>query len=119
MLWNLTGGVDGGVHATDVTNASRTMFMDLETLSARRHPRRVRRAALDDAGDPELLGGLRQVESSSLLREVPVAGILGDQQAATFGQAAFDAGESKNTYGTGNFLIFNTGRRSCTPRTGC
>ena len=111
VLWNLTGGVDGGVHATDVTNASRTMFMDLETLElARRHPRRVRRAPLDAARDPESRPrSTATVEPSSLLREVPVAGILGDQQAATFGQAAFDAGESKNTYGTGNFLIFNTG----------
>jgi len=110
VLWNLTGGVDGGVHATDVTNASRTMFMDLETLQ----------------WDDEILGifGVPKsmlpeiksssevygtVHTSSLLREVPVAGILGDQQAATFGQAAFDTGEAKNTYGTGNFLIFNTG----------
>jgi len=110
VLWNLTGGVDGGVHATDVTNASRTMFMDLETLQ----------------WDDEILAAfgvprsmLPEIKSSSevygvanehsLLRETPIAGILGDQQAATFGQAAFDAGEAKNTYGTGNFLIFNTG----------
>jgi glycerol kinase len=110
VLWNLTGGVEGGVHATDVTNASRTMFMDLETL----------------AWDDEILAAfgvpksmLPEIRSSSevygvanehsLLRETPIAGILGDQQAATFGQAAFQAGEAKNTYGTGNFLIFNTG----------
>ncbi len=110
VLWNLTGGVEGGVHATDVTNASRTMFMDLETLQ----------------WDDEILGifdvpksMLPEIRSSSevygvasghsLLREVPIAGILGDQQAATFGQAAFDQGEAKNTYGTGNFIIFNTG----------
>src|SRR5680860_618603 len=110
VLWNLTGGTDGGVHATDVTNASRTMFMDLETLQ----------------WDDEILGifgvpksMLPEIKSSSevygtahtssLLREVPIAGILGDQQAATFGQAAFDQGEAKNTYGTGNFIIFNTG----------
>jgi glycerol kinase len=110
VLWNLTGGVDGGVHVTDVTNASRTLFMDLETLQ----------------WDDEILGifdvpksMMPQIKSSSeiyghahtssLLREVPIAGILGDQQAATFGQAAFDQGEAKNTYGTGNFLIFNTG----------
>ena len=110
VLWNLTGGVEGGVHATDVTNASRTMFMDLETLQ----------------WDDEILGifgvprsMMPEIRSSSevygvanehsLLRETPIAGILGDQQAATFGQAAFDAGEAKNTYGTGNFLIFNTG----------
>lgn len=110
VLWNLTGGTDGGVHATDVTNASRTLFMDLQSL----------------AWDEEILGifgvpcsMMPQIRSSSevygtvhtsqLLRQVPVAGILGDQQAATFGQAAFETGEAKNTYGTGNFLIFNTG----------
>jgi glycerol kinase len=110
VLWNLTGGTEGGVHVTDVTNASRTLFMDLETL----------------AWDDEILAAfdvpksmLPEIKSSSevygtasthsLLREVPIAGILGDQQAATFGQAAFQTGEAKNTYGTGNFLIFNTG----------
>jgi len=109
VLWNLTGGVDGGVHVTDVTNASRTMFMDLETLQ----------------WDDDILAAfdvpksmLPEIKSSSevygvaspqsLLRDTPIAGILGDQQAATFGQAAFDQGEAKNTYGTGNFLIFNT-----------
>lgn len=110
VLWNLTGGVDGGVHATDVTNASRTLFMDLETLS-------WDESILADFGVPlSMMPEIKSssevygtVSSSSLLREVPVAGILGDQQAATFGQAAFDTGESKNTYGTGNFLIFNTG----------
>ena len=110
ITWNLTGGVNGGVHVTDVTNASRTLFMDLKTLQ----------------WDDEILGifgvpksMLPEIKSSSevygigsessQLRGVPIAGILGDQQAATFGQAAFDAGESKNTYGTGNFLLFNTG----------
>lgn len=110
VLWNLTGGIDGGVHATDVTNASRTLFMDLETLDWRDD-------ILSDFGVPRsMLPQIRSssevygtVESSSLLRETPIAGILGDQQAATFGQAAFDPGESKNTYGTGNFLIFQTG----------
>ena len=112
LLWNLTGGVAGGVHATDVTNASRTLLMDLRTLD------------WDDAllaafGVPRSM--LPEIRSSaevfghaypgSLLREVPVAGILGDQQAATFGQAAFEAGASKNTYGTGNFLIVNTGEQ--------
>ena len=112
LLWNLTGGVTGGVHATDVTNASRTLLMDLRTLD------------WDDAllaafGVPRSM--LPEIRSSaevfghaypgSLLREVPVAGILGDQQAATFGQAAFEAGASKNTYGTGNFLIVNTGEQ--------
>ncbi len=110
VLWNLTGGVDGGVHVTDVTNASRTLFMDLETLQ-------WDDSILADFGVPRsMLPEIKSssevyghASSSSLLREVPIAGILGDQQAATFGQAAFDTGESKNTYGTGNFLIFNTG----------
>ena len=112
VLWNLTGGPDGGVHATDVTNASRTLFMDLETcqwddeiLAAFDVPRSM----LPEIRSSSEVYGL--IEDSSLLREVPVAGILGDQQAATFGQAAFEAGESKNTYGTGNFLIFNTGEK--------
>ncbi|MCX7520958.1 glycerol kinase GlpK [Microbacterium sp. STN6] len=110
VLWNLTGGVNGGVHATDVTNASRTLFMDLETLQWRED-------ILEVFGVPaSMLPEIRSssevygmAEPNSLLREVPIAGILGDQQAATFGQAAFDKGEAKNTYGTGNFLIFNTG----------
>ncbi|MGO2658654.1 glycerol kinase GlpK [Mycetocola reblochoni] len=110
VIWNLTGGVEGGIHVTDVTNASRTLFMDLTTLSWRED-------ILAEFGVP--LSMLPEIKSSSevyghasdesLLRETPIAGILGDQQAATFGQAAFDAGEAKNTYGTGNFLIFNTG----------
>jgi len=110
VLWNLTGGTDGGVHATDVTNASRTMFMDLETLQwdhSILEAFDVPASMLPEIRSSSEVYGT--VHSSSLLREVPVAGILGDQQAATFGQAAFDAGESKNTYGTGNFLIFNTG----------
>ncbi|MGJ8721728.1 MAG: glycerol kinase GlpK [Salinibacterium amurskyense] len=110
VLWNLTGGPDGGVHATDVTNASRTLLMDLES-------RTWSEDILAELGIPaSLMPDIRSssevygtVSTSSLLREVPVAGILGDQQAATFGQAAFEAGESKNTYGTGNFLITNTG----------
>ncbi|WP_438855384.1 glycerol kinase GlpK [Agromyces sp. M3QZ16-3] len=110
VLWNLTGGVDGGVHATDVTNASRTLFMDLETLQWDDEILGifgVPRSMLPEIKSSSEVYGT--VESSSLLRETPIAGILGDQQAATFGQAAFAAGEAKNTYGTGNFLIFNTG----------
>jgi glycerol kinase len=110
VLWNLTGGTDGGVHVTDVTNASRTLFMDLETLQWDDEILKafdVPRSMLPEIKSSSEVYGT--VESSSLLREVPIAGILGDQQAATFGQAAFDQGESKNTYGTGNFLIFNTG----------
>lgn len=110
VTWNLTGGPDGGVHITDVTNASRTLFMDLETLEWDAQ-------ILSDFGVPAaMLPAIKssseiygQVHSSQLLREVPISGILGDQQAATFGQAAFGAGDAKNTYGTGCFLIFNTG----------
>src|SRR3954453_11677834 len=110
VLWNLTGGVDGGVHATDVTNASRTLFMDLETLEWDDEILAafdVPRSMLPEIKPSSGVFGV--AHPSSLLREVPIAGDLGDQQAATFGQAAFDPGESKNTYGTGNFLILNTG----------
>ncbi len=110
VLWNLTGGVDGGVHVTDVTNASRTLLCNIsslqwddELLGAFGIPRSM---MPEIKSSSEVYG---HVHSSGLLRDVPVAGILGDQQAATFGQTAFSAGESKNTYGTGNFLIVNTG----------
>ncbi|PPF65587.1 glycerol kinase [Clavibacter michiganensis] len=110
VLWNLTGGINGGVHATDVTNASRTLFLDLKTLEWDDDILKafdVPKSMLPEVRSSSEVYGT--VSDSSLLREVPVAGILGDQQAATFGQAAFDKGEAKNTYGTGNFLIFNTG----------
>ena len=110
VLWNLTGGLEGGVHATDVTNASRTMFMDLATLQWDDEILAafdVPKSMLPEIRSSSEVYGV--VNEHSLLREVPIAGILGDQQAATFGQAAFDQGEAKNTYGTGNFLIFNTG----------
>jgi glycerol kinase len=110
VLWNLTGGVNGGVHATDVTNASRTMFMD---LASRQWDREILAEFTVPASMlPEIRSSSEPygtVETHNLLREVQVSGILGDQQAATFGQAAFSQGESKNTYGTGNFLIVNTG----------
>ncbi|RZU64299.1 glycerol kinase [Microterricola gilva] len=110
VLWNLTGGVEGGVHATDVTNASRTLFMDLETLQWDDEILAifgVPRSMLPEIKSSSEVYG--HADEHSLLRETPIAGILGDQQAATFGQAAFATGEAKNTYGTGNFLIFNTG----------
>jgi glycerol kinase len=110
LLWNFTGGVDGGVHKTDVTNASRTLLMDLRTLdwddqliAAFNIPKSL---LPEICSSSEVLG---VVSETSLLRGVTISGMLGDQQAATFGQAAFNKGESKNTYGTGNFLIFNTG----------
>jgi len=110
LLWNLTGGTDGGLHVTDVTNASRTMCMDLSSLSW----------DADIAGTigvptamlPEIRSSSEvygEVKSGGKLQGVPIAGILGDQQAATFGQTCFSVGEAKNTYGTGNFLLLNTG----------
>jgi glycerol kinase len=110
VTWNLTGGVNGGVHVTDVTNASRTLFMDLRTLDWDQGILdifKVPRSLLPAIKSSSEVYGV--ASSDSLLRETPVAGILGDQQAATFGQAAFGPGEAKNTYGTGCFLIFNTG----------
>ena len=117
VIWNLTGGPDGGVHVTDVTNASRTLLMDLRTLQW--DPELLAVFGIPASMLPEIRSSseiVGHVESSSLLREVPIAGILGDQQAAAFGQAAFRAGESKNTYGTGNFLLVNTGET--VPRSG-
>ncbi|MEE1650559.1 glycerol kinase GlpK [Brachybacterium sp. J144] len=110
LVWNMTGGTDGGVHVTDVTNASRTMLMNIDTLDWNE----------DIAGDMGIpLSMLPEIKSSSevyghgrkngLLIDTPIAGILGDQQAATFGQACFEIGMGKNTYGTGNFMLVNTG----------
>ena len=108
VIWNLTGGTDGGAHVTDVSNASRTMLMNLNTLD----------------WDDEILGVMgvpramlpKIVASSAVygsakgaLAGIPVAGDLGDQQAALFGQTCFSAGEAKNTYGTGCFMLLNTG----------
>jgi glycerol kinase len=103
LLWQLTGQ-----HITDVTNASRTMLMDLDTLEW------VPEIAADMGIPQSMLPDIRsssQVygESRGPLAGVPIAGILGDQQAATFGQACLEPGEAKNTYGTGNFLLLNTG----------
>jgi glycerol kinase len=110
IVWNLTGGGRGGIHVTDVTNASRTLLMDLQTLDWSDELLAVwgiPRAMLPQIrSSSEVLG---ETQLPGVARDVPIAGILGDQQAATFGQAAFDAGESKNTYGTGNFLLVNTG----------
>ena len=110
VVWNLTGGVDGGIHITDVTNASRTLLMDLRTLDWSDDLLSVwdiPRVMLPEIrSSSEVFGDVRQ---PAVLAGVPIAGILGDQQAAAFGQTAFEAGESKNTYGTGNFLLVNTG----------
>jgi glycerol kinase len=116
-IWNLTGGVSGGVHVTDVSNASRTMLMNLGTLD----------------WDPEILklmtiprSMLPAIKASSAvygkavgaLAGVPVAGDLGDQQAALFGQTCFSAGEAKNTYGTGCFMLLNTGTKAVPSKSG-
>ena len=116
-IWNLTGGVNGGVHVTDVSNASRTMLMNLETLD----------------WDDEILGimgvpksMLPAIKASSevygtcvgALAGVPVAGDLGDQQAALFGQTCFSPGEAKNTYGTGCFMLLNTGEKIVPSKSG-
>ncbi|SEP94290.1 glycerol kinase [Lentzea xinjiangensis] len=110
VLWNMTGGTSGGVHVTDPTNASRTMLMDLDTLQ-------WDASIAEDMGIPmSMLPEIRsssevygQVRERGALAGVPIAGILGDQQAATFGQACLSPGEAKNTYGTGNFMLLNTG----------
>jgi glycerol kinase len=114
LLWNLTGGVRGGVHVTDVTNASRTMLMDLETLdwddellSFFGVPRQML-PTIRPSADPELYG--RTLPDGPLGGDVALAGDLGDQQAAMVGQVCLSAGEAKNTYGTGNFLLLNTGQ---------
>jgi len=108
LVWNLTGGVDGGLHVTDVTNASRTMLMNLETLdwddqllACMRVPRvmlpeiRSTIGPLADTRDP--------------VAGIPVTAIIGDQQSSLFGQTAFDSGDAKCTFGTGSFLLLNTG----------
>jgi glycerol kinase len=113
LLWNLTGGTDGGVHVTDPTNASRTMLMNLETLDWDDEllgffgvPRAML-PAIRPSSNPDLYGTTRA--DGPFNGEVPLSGDLGDQQAATVGQVCFEPGKAKNTYGTGNFLLLNTG----------
>ena len=109
VIWNLTGGVNGGVHITDVTNASRTMLMDLNTLSWDAEiaaDMTIPMSMLPEIRSSAEVYGYAAIPS---LAGIPVAGDLGDQQAATFGQACFEPGMAKNTYGTGNFMILNTG----------
>ncbi|KAA3658774.1 MAG: glycerol kinase [Chloroflexi bacterium] len=111
VIWNLTGGPNGGVHVTDVTNASRTMLMNLDTLTwneeiaaAMGIPMTMLPAIKSSS---EVYG--YTLEDGPFGGRLPIAGDLGDQQAATVGQACFSAGEAKNTYGTGCFMIMNTG----------
>ncbi len=112
LIWHLTGGPDGGVHLTDVTNASRTQLMNLNTLEWDRE-------ILSDFGIPIQL--MPKIVSSSevygvaklhAIAGVAIAGDLGDQQAALVGQACFKPGEAKNTYGTGCFMLMNTGEKA-------
>ncbi len=120
LIWNLTGGVNGGVHVTDVTNASRTMLMNLDTLN-------WSESITDAMGVPRQM--LPEIKASSEVYghttpdgpfggKIPVSGDLGDQQAATVGQACFDPGEAKNTYGTGCFMILNTGTKIVPSKSG-
>jgi glycerol kinase len=118
VIWNVTGGPDGGLHITDVSNASRTMLMNLETqdwdqelLDAIGVPRAML---------PEIRGSSQVYGEASLgaVEGIPVAGDLGDQQAALFGQTCFAVGEAKNTYGTGNFLLLNTGTEAVQSKNG-
>jgi len=113
LIWNLTGGANGGLHVTDVTNASRTMLMDLETLDwddellsffdIPRHMLPVIMPSATADGFGQALG------VGPFGAELPITGVLGDQQAAMVGQVCLSSGEAKNTYGTGNFLLLNTG----------
>jgi len=117
VIWNLTGGPKGGVHVTDVSNASRTMLMNLETLDWDEEILKI-------MGVPKAM--LPAVKPSAdvygnavgALAGVPVAGDLGDQQAALFGQTCFSAGEAKNTYGTGCFMLLNTGTKPVQSKNG-
>jgi glycerol kinase len=118
-IWNLTGGTDGGLHITDVTNASRTLLMDLETLAwdeGLASAIGVPMAMLPEIrASSEVYG---EVRSGGGMQGVKIAGDLGDQQAATFGQTCFSPGEAKNTYGTGNFLLLNTGNEAVHSKSG-
>ncbi len=117
VIWNLTGGSNGGVHVTDVSNASRTMLMNLETLDWDDEILKI-------MGVPKAM--LPTIKSSSAvygkavgsLNGIPVAGDLGDQQAALFGQTCFSPGEAKNTYGTGCFMLLNTGTKPVQSKNG-
>ena len=112
VVWNLTGGPDGGVHATDVTNASRTMLMDLVTLDWDDELLGlfgVPRAMLPGISPSSHATAYGRTPAEKGLADVPITGVLGDQHAATVGQVCFEPGEAKNTYGTGNFLLLNTG----------
>ena len=115
LIWNLTGGPDGGRHVTDVTNAGRTLLMNLETLewdkdilAVLKIPSHVLPAIVPSC-DPAAFGSTKK--KGPFKAALPIGGVLGDQQAALFGQTCFEPGEAKNTYGTGCFFLFNTGEK--------
>jgi glycerol kinase len=117
VIWNVTGGVNGGVHVTDVSNASRTMLMNLETLDWDEENLKlmgIPRSMLPDIKASSEVYGM----AVGVLAGIPVAGDLGDQQAALFGQTCFSAGEAKNTYGTGCFMLLNTGTKPVPSKNG-
>ena len=117
LVWNLTGGKQGGIHITDVTNASRTLMMNLNSLDWDQD-------ILTILDIPRaMLPGIRSSSevygrATGHLEGIPIAGILGDQQAALFGQACYDQGEAKNTYGTGCFMLMNTGEEAVQSKSG-
>jgi glycerol kinase len=118
LLWNLTGGVSGGVHLTDVTNASRTQLMDLETLDwddAMLAAFEVPRSMMPEIRSSSSHFGEMKV---TCLRGTPISGVLGDQHAALVGQTCFKPGQVKNTYGTGCFLLMNTGEKKVVSKHG-
>jgi glycerol kinase len=117
VIWNLTGGPKGGVHVTDVSNASRTMLMNLETLDW--DPEILKIMGVPRAMLPAIKASSEKYGTATgALAGIPVAGDLGDQQAALFGQTCFSAGEAKNTYGTGCFMLLNTGNKPVQSKNG-
>ena len=122
IIWNLTGGPSGGAHVTDVTNASRTMLMNLHTLdwdAELLEILSIPRAMLPTIrpSSDQTIYGKTQIDGP-MGGEVPVCGDLGDQQAALFGQTCYDVGEAKNTYGTGCFMLLNTGPKPIPSKSG-
>jgi glycerol kinase len=118
VIWNLTGGTDGGVHVTDVTNASRTQLMNLSTLEW--DDSLLEAFHIPAALLPRIVSSSTQIGAvkDDCLAGVPIAGILGDQQAALVGQCCFAPGDAKNTYGTGCFMLMNTGQDIVPSRAG-
>jgi glycerol kinase len=118
LIWKLSGGVQGGVHVTDVTNASRTQLMDLKTLQWDSDI--LRDFQIPDPILPKIVSSSEVYAHGRLdaIRGVPIAGDLGDQHAALVGQVCFDIGGAKNTYGTGCFLLLNTGESAVTSKSG-